>query len=72
MTMRDGKASSVIAESSSQKCGVCRATPTMMNDFNAVKNRYFYVTVFEYGLSTLQAWIRCFECFLHIANLWLW
>ena len=39
----------------------------MMNDLNAVKNRSCNTNMFEYGLSTLHAWIRCFECILHIA-----
>ena len=51
MTMIDGKVYSLIAESSSQKSGICGATPTMMSDF------------FEYGLSTLHAR----ECIIHIA-----
>ena len=67
MTMIDGKVFSVIAESSSQKCGICGTTPTMMNDLNAVKNRSCNTNMFEYGLSTPHAWIRCFECILHIA-----
>lgn len=67
MTMIDGKVFSVVAESASQTCGICGATPKLMNDFNAIKNRPPNTCMYEYGLSTLHAWIRCFECILHIA-----
>ena len=65
--MIDGKVVSVIAESTSQKCGICGATPTMMNYLNAVKNRSYNINMFKYGMSTLHVWIRCFECILYIA-----
>ena len=47
--------------------GICGATATMMNELNAVKNLSCYTNMFEYGLSTLHARIRCSECVLHIA-----
>lgn len=67
LTMIDGKVFSVIAESSSQTCGICGATPKVMNDLNSIKNLPPNTNMYEYGLSTLHAWIRCFECILHIA-----
>lgn len=67
MTMIDGKIFSIISESSSQTCGICGATPKIMNNLNAIKNQPIKANMYEYGLSTLHAWIRCFECILHIA-----
>lgn len=50
---------------SSQKCFICGATPKTMNEdpakFNSNQEH------FGFGLSTLYAWIRCFECLLHIS-----
>lgn len=67
LTMIDGKVFNVIADSSSQTCGICKATPKIMNDLNLVKNLQANKSLYEYGLSTMHAWIRCFECILHIA-----
>ncbi|XP_041448468.1 uncharacterized protein LOC121404022 [Drosophila obscura] len=64
MTMIDGKIFSVIAESSNQTCGICGATPSVMNN---LKSRTPDTNLYQYGLSTLHAWIRCLECILHIA-----
>lgn len=66
LTMIDGKICNTLTEtSSSQKCFICGATPSMMNDltkeFVANKDNL------GFGLSTLHAWIRCFECLLHIS-----
>lgn len=67
MTMIDGKIFSVVAESASQTCGICGATPKIMNNLKAVKDRPVKTNMYQYGLSTLHCWIRCFECILHIA-----
>lgn len=67
MTMLDGKTFSVISGSSSQTCGICKATPKNMNDLNLVKSLSINENLFEYGLSSLHAWIRFFDCVLHIA-----
>ncbi|KAH9632262.1 hypothetical protein HF086_002897 [Spodoptera exigua] len=66
LTMTDGKVCNALTEThSSQKCYICGATPTMMND----EGRHFDSNQdnFGFGLSTLHAWIRSFECFLHIS-----
>lgn len=65
-TMIDGKVCNALTEtSSSQKCYICGATPKLMNDesreFVANRNNL------GFGLSTLHAWIRSFECLLHIS-----
>lgn len=67
MTMIDGKVFSVVANSSSQKCGICGTSPKNMNDLETIKNLPCKENLYEYGLSTLHAWIRFFECILHIA-----
>lgn len=67
MTMIDGKVFSVVAESSNQRCGICQASPKMMNDLDLIKNLPGNVDLYQYGLSTLHAWIRFFECIIHIA-----
>lgn len=66
LTMVDGKICNALTEtSSSQKCYICGATPAVMNDekrtFLANRNNL------GFGLSTLHAWIRSFECLLHIS-----
>lgn len=66
LTMTDGKVCNALTEThSSQKCYICGATPRMMND----EGRHFDSNQdnFGFGLSTLHAWIRSFECFLHIS-----
>lgn len=67
LTMIDGKVFNTIAESSSLACGICGATPKLMNNLNLVQLRQPQNHLYEYGLSTLHAWIRCFECIIHIA-----
>lgn len=67
LTMIDGKVCNALTGTkSSQTCYICGATPKLMNvinriDSNDIKENY------EFGLSTLHAWIRSFECFLHIS-----
>lgn len=66
LTVTDGKVCNALTEThSSHKCYICGATPKMMND----DNRHFDSNRehFGFGLSTLHAWIRCFECLLHIS-----
>ena len=46
--MTDEEVFSVVAHF--QKCGLCGATPTMMNGLNAVKNRSCNINMFEYDL----------------------
>lgn len=67
LTMIDGKAFSAISDSSTQSCAICGATPKVMNHPEKLANLKPNESMYEYGLSTLHAWIRCFECLLHIA-----
>lgn len=66
LKMINGKVCNALTEtSSSLKCYICGATPKQMNDFS----REYTVNRdnLGFGLSTLHAWIRCFECMLHIS-----
>lgn len=66
LTMVDGKVCNALTDTSSaQKCFICGATPKLMND----ESREYTVNAdnLVFGLSTLHAWIRCFECLLHIS-----
>lgn len=67
LTMIDGKVFSTISDSSSQTCGICGATPSIMNDLGAIAKLSFNQNLYKFGISILHAWIRCFECVLHIS-----
>lgn len=67
LTMIDGKICSWLAKSSSQNCHLCYATPSLMNNIEAVKTRQVVAENVELGISSLHAWIKCFECLLHIS-----
>jgi hypothetical protein len=65
-TMIDGKVIYALTNTkSTQSCYICGKSSKEMNDLNLVKppNEEFY----KYGMSSLHAWIRTFECFLKIA-----
>jgi len=53
--------------SSSQKCYIFKCSPKDMNDITRVKNLSVQPEHFKFGLSTLHAYIRFFECLLHIS-----
>lgn len=66
LTMTDGKVCNALTDTrSTQKCYICGATPSMMND--ELRNFQSNDEHFGFGLSTLHAWIRTFECLLHIS-----
>lgn len=68
MTMIDGKVcNAVTGTKSTQSCNVCGASPKNINDIDAVLLRPVNANALSYGLSTLHAWIRFFEFFLHLA-----
>lgn len=67
-TMVDGKVANSLADNmSSQTCYICKATPKQMNNIEHVLKRPCNVNFFKYGLSTLHAHIRFFECILHLS-----
>ena len=66
-TMIDGSICNIISKTNStQVCYICGSKPSEMNTaavFNKTPNEGMY----QYGLSSLHLWIRCFENILHIA-----
>lgn len=68
LTMIDGKIAQALTDTpSASTCTVCGATPRQMNDLEAVAVRPENENAFQYGLSTLHAWIRSMEMILHIS-----
>ncbi|CAH2091615.1 unnamed protein product [Euphydryas editha] len=66
--MIDGKVAQVLTDTpSSSTCTICGATPRQMNDLTKVSERPENENAYQYGLSTLHAWIRCMEMILHIS-----
>lgn len=67
MTMIDGKICNSLTDTSSQVCYICGASPKNMNDLEMVKKFKPKPEFYNFGLSILHAYIRFFECLLHIA-----
>jgi len=67
LTMVDGKVCQALSDTpSSATCYICGAKPSEMNYLERVKEKRDNTSHFEFGLSTLHAWIRFMECILHI------
>lgn len=66
MTVINGKICNVLTGTASSQC-CCNATPTQMNDIDSVLQRQVNEEALEFGLSALHAWIRYFECLLHVS-----
>lgn len=68
LTMVDGKVCNALSSTASaQVCYVCGASPKDMNNIDTALQRPFDTSTFRFGLSTLHAWIRFYEYFLHVA-----
>jgi hypothetical protein len=68
LTMTDGKISNAVTSTTcGQVCYVCGAAPKQMNRIEEIVTIDVDVTTYKLGLSTLHAWIRVFECLLHIS-----
>lgn len=68
LTMVDGKVCQALSKTpSSSSCYICGAKPSEMNSLDTVRQKEENKFTFEFGLSTLHAWIRFMECILHIA-----
>lgn len=66
-TMIDGKVCNAItSNASTQRCYLCQATSKDFNDIDAMLKRKINEDFLQFGLSTLHAWIRFFECCLHV------
>ena len=61
LTMIDGKVANAITGTSSMSCSICGCKPTQMNDLRAAQKRPIKPEACQLGLSTVHAWIRCFE-----------
>lgn len=67
-TMIDGKICNTISNTqSSMRCYICQASPKEMNVLQSINEKIFNEEFYSFGLSPLHAWIRCFECLLHIS-----
>lgn len=58
----------VITDLSLQTCGICGATPNIINNSNEIWKRVPKAQTSEFGISTLHAWIRCFEALFIITG----
>lgn len=68
LTMIDGKICTAISNTSScATCPLCLAIPKQMNDLNKVVTREINVNLYNFGVSSLHARIRCMEYLLHVA-----
>lgn len=65
-TMVDGKVINALTSSSSQSCFICKCKPSDMNKLDTINKFTVQAENLKYGLSSLHAWIRCFECLLHV------
>ena len=68
LTMIDGKITSYLSDTSAAVCDICKAKPSEMNNLEAFSQREKNEEMYQYGLSSLHAWIRCMECLLHIGK----
>lgn len=68
LTMIDGKVCNALTETTSaQRCFLCGATSKQFNDLDFVLQKDITKDNYRFGLSSLHAWIRCFECLLHLS-----
>lgn len=56
-----------MTHTSSQRCYICGATPKQMKNIDQVKKKVILQDTLKFGLSSLHAWIRCFEYLLHVS-----
>lgn len=67
-TMIDGKVCNALTSTkSAQHCYLCGTTSKDFNKINAILEKKVDETNIKFGLSTLHAWIRFFECCLHLS-----
>ena len=66
--MIDGKVCNAVASSAStQRCYLCGAKPSDMNNLQALSQREVDRSFLNFGLSPLHARVRFLECVLHIS-----
>lgn len=68
-TMIDGKLCNAVTENTStQRCYLCNLTSKDFNNIDKVlKQKVTDESRYQFGLSSLHAWIRFFECLLHLS-----
>lgn len=69
LSMINGKVLTYVTGGTSmQNCPICRATPNIMNSAEKLEEGFVSnEEALHYGISPLHAWIRFFECLLHIS-----
>ena len=68
LTMIDGKVCNALTSTASaQRCYLCGVTPKAMNNIDEIQQRATDANSFQFGISSLHAWIRFMEYFLHVA-----
>lgn len=67
LTMIDGKITSILSGTSTQRCDICNATPKEMNNLDLIATKAVDTDLCKYGMSSLHSWIRFMECILHIS-----
>lgn len=66
-TMIDGKVANAVTDTkSAMRCHLCKATSKEFNNIDKMVELRIERSGLKFGLATLHAWIRSFECLLHI------
>lgn len=67
-TMMDGKTCNVLTDTSStQACNICKATPKDLNNIDLLLRKQYSKAPFQFGISVLHSYLRCYEYLLHIS-----
>lgn len=68
LTMIDGKVcNAATSTSSAQRCYLCGCTSKEFNNLEKIRTKEVNEENLKFGMSTLHAWIRFFECILHLS-----
>lgn len=68
LSMIDGKVCNVLAENkSTQRCFICKATSKEMNSTLMAREPDDDESMYQFGISSLHAYIRTMECLLNIS-----
>jgi len=68
LTMINGKVCNAVSSTlSAQRCYLCGATSKQFNQIDEIIKKELNENYLRFGLSTLHAWIRFFECCLHLS-----
>jgi hypothetical protein len=67
-TMIDGKVcNSVTDTKAAQRCYICHATSKEFNNIDVILKKEIKEENLQYGMSSLHAWIRFFECLIKLS-----